>query len=346
MLIGLKKINSYVFYILVFILAQLAWMALLGLWIYWYVSNSIIFEEVGEQLSPQLDIDSPSTFIFVGGIILIVAVAFGMSVIFRNLNVQIRLNRLYDNFIANITHELKSPLAAIQLYLETLNSRELSAENKTKFINFMMNDANRLNNLINTILEISRLEQKKIAHDYSVFNGSKIIRALIQESAEQFQLEVDKIKFIDNSDARIVIDKNAMKIVIDNLVDNAVKYSAGKPEIEVKIENNNKQFVIVFTDKGIGVEQKQTKKIFKKFYRVSDNNIPSVKGTGLGLYWVKEIIKSHGGKIFCTSEGINKGTTFQIELPIYGVSKKQLIKNLLKMKNKRSKHKNSGNEYE
>lgn len=344
--IGLKKINSYFFYILVFILAQLAWMALLGLWIYWYVSNSIIFEEVGEQLSPQLDIDSPSTFIFVGGIILIVAVAFGMSVIFRNLNVQLRLNRLYDNFIANITHELKSPLAAIQLYLETLNSRELSDENKTKFINFMMNDANRLNNLINTILEISRLEQKKIAHDYNIFNGSKIICSLIKESAEQFQLSPDKINITGDSDSNIVIDKNAMKIVIDNLVDNAIKYSTADPEIDVKIGNKNKQFVIEFSDKGIGIDLKQQKKIFKKFYRVPEDNIPNVKGTGLGLYWVKEIIKSHGGKIYCTSEGLNKGTTFQIELPIYGISKKQLIKSLLKMKNKRSKHNNSGNEYE
>lgn len=342
----LKKINSYFYFILIFILAQLSWMALLGLWIYWYVSNSIIYEEVGEQLSPQIDIGSPSTFIFVGGIILIVAVAFGMSIIFRNLNVQLRLNRLYDNFISNVTHELKSPLASIQLYLETLKSRELSNENKNKFIDFMLGDASRLNNLINTILEISRLEQKKIAHDYDVFNGSTIIRSLIRESAEQFQLDADNIKFIDNSNAQIVIDKNAMKIVIDNLVDNAVKYSSGKPQIEVKIGNNKKRFIITFKDNGIGVEPNQVKKIFKKFYRVSENNIPNVKGTGLGLYWVKEIIKSHGGKILCTSDGLNKGAAFQIELPLYGTSKKHLTKKLLKMKNKLSKHKENGNGHE
>lgn len=343
---GIKKINSYFYFIFIFVLAQLAWIGLLGLWIYWYVSNSIIFEEVGEQLSPQLKADSPSAFVFVGGILLIVAMALGISVMFRNLNVQLKLNRLYDNFISNITHELKSPLASIQLYLETLSSRELTRENKTKFINYMMDDARRLNNLINTILEISRLEQKNIAHDYDIYNGGKIICSLVHESAEQFQLEEDKIKIFDNSDARIVIDKNAMKIVVDNLIDNALKYSPGDPEIEVKIENKNKRFVIEFTDKGIGVDQKQAKKIFKKFYRVSDNNIPSVKGTGLGLYWVREIIKSHGGNILCISEGLNKGTTFQIELPVYGVSQKRLTKKLLKMKNKPSKRKNNGNKYE
>ncbi len=331
----LRKINSYFYYILIFILAQLAWMAMLGLWIYWYVSNSIIFEEVGEQLSPQIDIGSPSTFIFVGGILLIVAMAFGISVMFRNLNVQLRLNRLYDNFIANVTHELKSPLASIQLYLETIKARELSAENKNKFINFMMNDANRLNNLINTILEISRLEQKQIAHNYDVYKSGKTINSLVEESAEQFQLTDKSISVDAETDAEIVLDRNAMKIVIDNLVDNAIKYSTDKSEITIKLYENSKKFIIKFSDKGIGIDPSQFKKVFKKFYRVYNKNIPNVKGTGLGLYWVKEILKSHGGKIYIDNKNTSIGTTFIIELPIYRKSKKHLTKRLLNLKNKR-----------
>lgn len=335
MITRLKNINSYFYFILIFIVAQLAWMGLLGLWIYWYVSNSIIFEQVGEQLSPQIDTDNPSTFIFVGGIILIVAVAFGLSVIFRNLNVQLRLNRLYDNFIANVTHELKSPLASIQLYLDTIKSRELSDENKNKFINFMMSDANRLNNLINTILEISRLEQKQIAHDFNVFNANKIIHSLVGESAEQFQLLIESISLKGDTNAEIVLDRNAMKIVIDNLIDNAIKYSTEKPVIEIKLFENSKKFFIEFSDKGIGIDPSQSKKIFKKFYRVYNKNIPNVKGTGLGLYWVKEILKTHGGKIIIDNKNRNKGTTFLIELPIYKRSKRRLTKRLLNLKNKR-----------
>ncbi|MDZ7764496.1 MAG: histidine kinase dimerization/phospho-acceptor domain-containing protein [Melioribacteraceae bacterium] len=195
MLNNIKKINSYFYFILIFILAQLAWMALLGLWIYWYVSNSIIFEKVGDQLSPQIKIDGPNIFLFVGGIILIVAIAFGMSVIFRNLNVQLRLTRLYDNFISNVTHELKSPLASIQLYLETLNSRELTPENKRKFINYMINDAERLNGLINSILEISRLEQKQISHEYQGLQQCGCNQtSSVNESAAQFQIPTGTIK--------------------------------------------------------------------------------------------------------------------------------------------------------
>lgn len=326
----IKNINSYFYYILVFVIAQLAWLGLLGLWIYWYVSNSIIFEKVGDQLSPQIKIDGPSIFIFVGGIILIVALAFGLSVIFRNLNVQIRLTKLYDNFISNVTHELKSPLASIQLYLETFNKHELSPEDKKRFINYMIKDADRLNNLINSILEISRLEQKKVSHEYKVYNASEIIRSLINESAVQFQLPGDKLRVEGNPDAEIVIDKNAMKIVIDNLIDNAIKYSHGEPEIEIILSDRGKRFVIEFSDKGIGIDQSQAKKVFKKFYRVYEQNIPNVKGTGLGLYWVREILKSHGGKITCSSRGLNTGSTFLIELPVYKRYKKMFMNRLLK----------------
>ncbi len=345
MLTGLKKLNSYFYFIVIFVLAQLAWMALLGLWIYWYVSNSIIFEEVGEQLSPQLDIGSPSTFIFVGGIILIVAIAFGMSVTFRNLNVQLRLNRLYDNFIANVTHELKSPLASIQLYLETLNSRELSPENKKKFINYMINDSQRLNNLINSILEISRLEQKKVAHNYAVYDGREIVNSLVNESAEQFQLTDENVSVKANQTAEIVIDKNAMKIVFDNLIDNAIKYSTRQLNIDIELYTTDKYFIAEFRDNGIGLDQSQAKKIFKKFYRIYDENIPNVKGTGLGLYWVKEILKSHGGKIAVKSEGINKGTVFTIELPIHKAAKKRLTKKLLKNSGRREKEDQENEQY-
>jgi len=341
-----RKIDSYFYSILIFVLAQLAWMGVLGLWIYWYVSNSIIFEQVGDQLSPQIFIDSPSIFIFVGGIILLVAIEFVLSVIFRNLNVQLRLRRLYDNFIANVTHELKSPLASIQLYLETLKSRELSPVQIEKFTDFMLKDTGRLNNLINSILEISRLEQKKIAHDYHVFDGEEIIRSLVLESAGQIQLSSESISLNGNSSSKIVLDKNAFKIVIDNLIDNAVKYTTGKPEINVKIAEEKKWFIIEFCDKGIGIEPHQLKKVFKKFYRVIDINIPNVKGTGLGLYWVREILKSHGGKITCLSNGINTGTKFKIELPVYKIYRKHLTERLLRLTNRREEKEGIEKDYE
>ena len=152
----MKKSRSLFFLITAFVLAQFAWMGLLGLWIYWYVSNYLIFEKVGDRLSPQIVIDSPNVFIFVGGIILIVCIAVAMFFIFRNLTVQLQLTRLYDNFIANVTHELKSPLSSIQLYLETLSEKNIAYEKQKEFFSMMIKDASRLNKLINTILELFR----------------------------------------------------------------------------------------------------------------------------------------------------------------------------------------------
>ena len=111
----MKKSRSLLFLISAFVIAQLAWMGLLGLWIYWYVSNYLIFKQVGDKLSPKIILDSPNVAVFVFGIILIVCVAIAIFLFFRNLTVQMKLTSLYDNFIANVTHELKSPLASISI---------------------------------------------------------------------------------------------------------------------------------------------------------------------------------------------------------------------------------------
>ncbi|KUG26419.1 two-component sensor histidine kinase [hydrocarbon metagenome] len=326
--------DSFVFHILIFIAAQIAWLGILGLWIYWYVSNYIIYEKVGEQLSPQLDVYSPNVWIFIGGIILIVGAAFILSILFRNYSLQLKLARLYDNFIGNVTHELKSPLASIQLYLETLKSRNVPEEKQKEFLDYMMKDAGRLNNLINSILDISVLEQKRISHNFNVFNSESVIKKIIAEIAEQVRIPVDSIKIEGTPECEIVVDENALKIVFDNLIDNAIKYSVDGLNIHINLKNQSGKFIIEFSDSGIGIPASELKKIFKKFYRIYSSNIPSVKGTGLGLYWVKEIIKHHGGKISAYSMGENKGATFRIELPIYKVSKRRWLNKLLKFSKK------------
>jgi signal transduction histidine kinase len=334
----MKKNRSLFYLIPAFVFAQFAWLGLLGLWIYWYVSNYLIIKQVGEKLTPQIVIDSPNVFIFVGGIILIVCIAVALFFIFRNLTIQLKLTRLYDNFIANITHELKSPLSSIQLYLETLSIKEVSPEKRSEFLGIMMKDANRLKKLIDSILEISRLEQKRIAHNYHIYNADLIIRQLISNSVEQFRLNAASVNISGSASFKCVIDKDAMQIVFDNLIDNAMKYSTKPLEIQVKLSTNiKKRFVIELQDNGIGIETKNYKNIFNKFYRISNRNIPNVKGTGLGLYWVKEIIKFHGGKISISSDGLNKGTCFKIELPIYMTTKKFYINSLLRQTARKEK---------
>ncbi len=325
----MKRRHTLFYHISVFVIAQLLWLMLLGLWIYWYVSNYIIFQKVGNKVAPQLVYDGTNVAVLVGGIVLLVAISFAMSLTFRHLNVQLKLTKLYDNFIANITHELKSPLSSIQLYLETLNSRDVPHEKRKEFINMMMKDANRLKNLINSILEVSTLEQKKVAHNYVVCEAGPVLTEILAQTKEQFNLDNSSIEIEGSASCEFVADKNALKIVFDNLIDNAIKYTVNQPKILFKYETQNGKLIISVKDNGIGISIKELKIIFNKFHRIYSNNIPSVKGTGLGLYLVKEIIKNHGGKITAQSEGLNKGTTFRIELPVYPNTQKHFLDKLI-----------------
>lgn len=325
----MKKKDSIVYYVIIFALAQLAWMGLLALWIYIYVSNYIIFEQVGDQLSPQITIDTPNALVFAGGIVLIAGIATGMSILIRNLGAQINLNKMYDNFIANITHELKSPLASIQLYLQTLKSRSVPKEKQNEFLQSMLHDAKRLQKLIDSILEISALEQKRVAHNFEVYEFGNLFNKLLNGSKKQYRLDDKSFTIKGNPGIMCVVDPNAIKIVIDNLVDNAIKYSNKEIKIDVKLSHLGNKAQMKFVDNGIGVPINEQKNIFKKFYRIYRKDIPNLKGTGLGLYWVKSIMKVHGGKINISSDGIGKGTTFVLELPVFEESGQRSLKKLL-----------------
>jgi two-component system, OmpR family, phosphate regulon sensor histidine kinase PhoR len=333
----MKRKHSLAYLIVAFVFAQLAWLALLGLWIYWYVTNYIIFKQVGDQLSPQLAIDSPNVLIFVLGIILMVAIEIAMVFTFRNLTVQMKLTGLYDNFIGNVSHELKSPLSSIQLYLETLTAKEVPEEKRKEFYDMMKKDSDRLKKLISSILEISKLEQKRIAHDYHVYNANDIFKELVQGSSNQFRISPRSVKYEGAADYKCVIDREAMQIVFDNLLSNSIKYSPEAADITIKLTHNEKYIFIDFCDKGIGILPKDQNKIFDKFQRITNVNVPNVKGTGLGLYWAREIIKFHGGKISVSSLGIGKGTTFRIKLPIYQTSKTFYVNALLRRTAKNQK---------
>ncbi len=326
----MKRRHSFAYNLAIFILAQLVWLAVLLLWIYWYVKNNIIFEQVGESISPQIVYDAPSVFPFVGGIVLLTGLSVSLVLIFRHLNIQIKLNAMYDNFIANVTHELKSPLSSIQLYLETLNTRNVPEAKKKEFYELMMRDAERLKNLINSILEVSAMDKKKTQKDFEIYKADETIKEIILESAQQFKLNPAAINFSGNAGCNILINRNSIKTVFDNLVDNSIKYSTRDLQINVLFKQNSKKFEVEFSDNGIGIPHDQIKKIFQRFYRIYESDIPNVKGTGLGLYVVREIIKNHKGKVTASSEGKGKGSKFKIELPVFIEKKKSKKKKGLK----------------
>ena len=301
---------------IVFILAQLAWFGLLALWIYYYVRNYMIFIEVGERISPQFVFATKNIAILVGGILLLIAIALFLALIYGRLNQQLKLNKMYDTFIANVTHELKSPLASIQLYLETMEARDVPREKQMEFIALMLRDSQRLNALISSILEIAGLEERKRVFQPTYHEATTLFRELVAESVEQFNLSATAATLEGTAPCSCKVDRRAMKVVLNNLFDNAIKYSAGPARIRVTLGLESSRLIVRVTDQGIGIVEKDQREIFKKFKRMYSPDSPTVKGTGLGLYWVREIIRQHKGKIGVYSAGQNQGTTFTIELPI------------------------------
>ena len=326
----MKQGRSFVYHMLIFIFAQLAWLTLLGLWIYWYVSNYMFISEVGAGFDSEAMSKGHTILILIGGLVLLLAVSAGMSLLFHRLSIQFNLTQLYDNFISNVTHELKSPLATIQLYLETLEKYDLSREQQKKFIAMMLKDSRRLEKLINTILEIPALEKKKIAHNFEVFEVESLVRDLIKQAREEFKLPEESIRIIGRATCQCVLDRQAFKMVLDNLIDNSLKYNEGQVQITLKLFCDDKEFVLTYSDQGIGIPLAEQKKVFRKFYRVNTPRTPTVKGTGLGLYWTKEILRFHRGRIVVSQSNEQGGTVFLIKLPVYSSSKHRSFKDLLK----------------
>ena len=340
----MKKRTVFFHPVFIFILAQLAWLSLLGLWIYWYFSNYIILKQVGDNLSPKLISKSTNIVALVWGLILLVFLLAGMYFIFIFLTRQMHLTRLYDKFIANITHELKSPLASILLYLETLSVRKVSRDQQKTFISLMIKDVNRLQNLINSLLRLSGIEKQRMFVHFQVYRMEEMVKSLIREAIDLFKVPADAIIIEGKASCSCVIDRDALKIVIDNLIDNAKKFTSGPLRLNIDMTCSSKRFILKIKDQGIGISSHNQKMIFNKFFRVGKSQIPDIRGTGLGLFIVREIIRSHGGNISVFSAGENKGTTFTLELPIYRASKKRFLSHLLKISQKMEKADNAGKE--
>jgi len=324
----MKQKTALLYHVAVFILAQIAWFALLGLWIYRYVSNNIIMEQAGKSLTVTGNFN---VFTLVSGIVLFVAVSIGMSLLFRKLYVQVRITKMYNDFIANITHELKTPLASIQLYLETLKIRRVSEEKQQEFVALMAKDASRLERIINSILEVSRLEQRRPVFTCEIHQADSLIPSVIEETSQNYAVNFTGVDMQGEVSCSVVADRQALGIVFDNLFDNAAKYTAVPVTVSAVLLRKEKTVQIHFTDNGIGIDPSDQKKLFSKFRRIYHRDVPKVQGTGLGLYWIRQIMHFLGGDIYVRSRGRGHGTTFILELPVYSVSRKKYINRLLQL---------------
>ncbi len=228
---------------------------------------------------------------------------------------EIRRNEQHDAFLNAVTHELKTPIASIKLYLETLRSRELSPEKRQEFYVIMLEDNERLLGTVEQVLQASRAREKQREMNLSELDLGDVIRDTTDIVRAQRHLDESAIRSTLPADAvKVLGDRNELQTAITNLLDNAIKYCAEEPHISIRLKASGSDAEVYIRDNGIGIARADLKRIFKRFYRVHARSM-EVKGTGLGLPIVRSIIERHGGRIRAESRGLGKGTTFVIQLP-------------------------------
>lgn len=269
-----------------------------------------------KELSGTIKEQSYFQWIILGvGSFFFVVVITGVILFMVFLARQIMLNQMQTNFIDSVTHELKTPLTSIKLYIETLKKHDLPKDKKDSFLDIMLKDVERLNTLVDHVLEASRIEHLSKQYDFKKVELESIIKESSEIIINRYSLSEQNIE-LDLKPISINSDPTALQLVFINLLDNAVKYSDKDIKILVSVSKNiNGKIDIIIRDFGIGINKNELNKIFKRFYRAKDSFTELRKGNGLGLFIVHEIINKLKGEINVKSEGLNKGTEFKISLP-------------------------------
>jgi signal transduction histidine kinase len=261
------------------------------------------------------------------GIIFFGAIVAGLVLNTIFLVREIRRNEQHDSFINAVTHELKTPIASIRLYLQTLQRREVEDSQRQQFYELMLVDTDRLLYTVEQVLKAGAAAQKKVKSQRLPVRFDALVRDCIELARTRHHLPDDALEYREASATAAASSRNGagtlvtgdpeeLRTAVSNLLDNAVKYSPYGVHISVELDASDKErLVLRVRDHGVGIPQQELKRIFKRFYRVTQRSLSQVKGTGLGLFIVRSIARKHGGRVFAQSDGAGKGTTVTLELP-------------------------------
>lgn len=269
--------------------------------------------EIGKSFGYVIKrLSSPLLF----SLFLVSVTVLSFLLLFRNLQHQKKLTEIKNDFISNITHELKTPIATVGVAIEALkNFNAMNDPNRAReYLDISQNELQRLSLLVDKVLKLSMFEKKAIELKYEKVNLKELVEEVI--SSMRLQLEKNKAKVTVSSEGTPILDADRMHLqsVIFNMLDNALKYSKGEPSIQIEINEVNENLVMTIKDNGIGIEEEYHGKLFEKFFRVPTGNTHDAKGYGLGLSYVAHVVQRHKGEIKIQSEpGI--GTVFKITLP-------------------------------
>ena len=229
---------------------------------------------------------------------------------------EIQLNRRQANFVDSVTHELKTPIAALQLYLDTLLMRDLDPKDRRKFYRTMETELERLNQLINQLLEVGRLDEIGSQTDAEHVELLPLLEASADASCRQHQLEFDEVFQIEGAPLALHTRRMLLEMIFGNLIDNAVKYGGTPPRVRVSAFPRGWDRVVVrVQDNGPGIPESQRRKVFHLFFRGSDELQRTRRGTGLGLYIVKTLVGILKGRVPVYDAPGRTGAVFEVTLP-------------------------------
>ncbi len=229
---------------------------------------------------------------------------------------EVRLNQRQANFVDSVTHELKSPIASLKLYLETLQMRELDKQQQSKFYHVMETELHRLDQLISHLLEVARLDAIGQESDPEEILLGPLLRRCAESACAHHKCTIDEVFTFDIEPATVHARRLVLEMIFRNLLDNAVKYAAEQPAVDVRVQVNSRGRVVTrITDNGEGVEPEIRKKIFRMFYRGGSELERTQKGTGLGLYIVRTLAQILKGHVIVHDREGGPGTVFEVDLP-------------------------------
>lgn len=240
----------------------------------------------------------------------------GLIIVIQDITRDHKLENMRKEFVANVSHELKTPITTIKSYAETILENEMEIETQNKFLQVINSECDRMNRLVKDLLQLSNLDYKKTDWKKENINPKELINNIVDKLHFSF---VDKgqnlILNIGDNIPNIYVDRDGIEQVITNILSNANKYTEENKDIELSAYSNGRDFIFEVKDEGIGIDKEDQKRIFERFYRVEKGRSRELGGTGLGLSIAREIIKSHKGDIKIYSE-LNKGTKVIISLPL------------------------------
>ncbi len=251
------------------------------------------------------------------GSVFAIVIISGVLYVFFALRKQLAIEKQQSNFLSAVSHELKTPLTSLRMGFDTISASKLSDDQKQEISAFIGEDINRLDKLIQRLLYAREYGSKSSVNADNPSNASSIIEYEINRLQKEI---ADKRGIIIIStiepDVFATISTDQLELVISNLVENSIKFSKSNSSIDVKLIAENSNLELTVSDSGSGFLKREQKKIFKRFYRIGEENTRITSGAGLGLYLVKELIQQHKGKISAYSSGLEKGATFTVTLPI------------------------------